>query len=161
MLLSPIFIVRQYNIIWTFGIFDLAWDSVDIIGYLIQDIKELKEKKNEKKETDNKKEETGELEYKNLDELKAHYERGGLGDMKVKKFLNYVVQETLEPIRARRHELEKNIPEIYKIIFDGSDKARKEVAKTLEKVKKAIGIDYHNDEELLKSQIEKYKETNE
>ena len=102
--------------------------------------------------------ETNELEYKNLDELKAHYERGGLGDMKVKKFLNYVVQDTLEPIRKRRHELEKNIPEIYKMLFEGSDKARKEVAKTLEKVKRAMGLDYRNDEKLIKSQVEKYKE---
>lgn len=96
-------------------------------------------------------------EYKSLEELKAHYERGGLGDMKVKKFLTYVMQETLEPIRKRRKELEKNIPEVYKILFEGSDRARKEVQETLEKVKKAMGLDYRNNKELVKKQIEKYK----
>ena len=104
-----------------------------------------------------KDEKTGELEYKNLDELKAHYERGGLGDMKVKKFLNYVLQDTLAPIRARRKELEQNIPEVYKVLFEGSDKARKVCAETLARVKKAIGLDYRNDEELMKEQIERYK----
>ena len=105
--------------------------------------------------------ETGELEYKNLNELKAHYERGGLGDMKVKKFLNYVLQDTLAPIRARRHELEKHIPEVYQILFDGSDKARKVAAATLEKVKKAIGLDYRNDRELVRKQVEKYQKLHE
>ena len=92
-------------------------------------------------------------EYKNLDELKDHYERGGLGD---KKFLNYVIQDTLEPIRKRRKELEKDIPEVYKILFEGSDKARIECQRTLEKVKKAMGLDYRNNQELINSQIEKY-----
>ncbi len=99
---------------------------------------------------------TGELEYKNLDELKAHYERGGLGDMKVKKFLNYVLEDTLAPIRARRHELEKHIPEVYQILFSGSDKARKKAAETLNKVKSAMGLNYREDYELIKSQVEKY-----
>ena len=103
-----------------------------------------------------KNEETGELEYKNLDELKAHYERGGLGDMKVKKFLNYVMQDTLRPIRERRHELEKHIPEVYQALFDGSAKARKKVSVVLARVKKAIGLDYANDSELINSQVEKY-----
>lgn len=101
--------------------------------------------------------ETGEIEYKNLEELKDHYRRGGLGDMKVKKFLNYVLQDTLAPIRARRHELEKNIPEVYKILFDGSDKARKVAINTLTRVKKAIGLDYRNDLELINSQCIKYQ----
>lgn len=95
-------------------------------------------------------------EYKNLDELKAHYERGGLGDMKVKKFLNYVMQDILEPIRKRRKELEKDIQGVYKILFEGSDKARKEVQETLKKVKSAMGLDYRNNQELINSQIEKY-----
>ena len=99
---------------------------------------------------------TGELEYKNLDELKAHYERGGLGDMKVKKFLNYVLEDTLAPIRARRHELEKHIPEVYQILFSGSDKARKKATETLSKVKSAMGLNYREDYELIKSQVEKY-----
>lgn len=103
-----------------------------------------------------KNEETGIVEYNNLDELKEHYEHGGLGDMKVKKFLNYVLQETLLPIRNRRHELEKHIPEVYKILFDGSDKARKVAALTLNKVKIAIGLDYRNDIELINSQCNKY-----
>ena len=102
--------------------------------------------------------ETGEIEYKNLDELKAHYERGGLGDMKVKKFLNYVLEDTLAPIRARRHELEKHIPEVYQILFEGSEKARLKASKTLARVKAAIGLDYRNDYELINSQVEKYAE---
>ncbi len=100
--------------------------------------------------------ETGEIEYKNLDELKAHYERGGLGDMKVKKFLNYVLEDTLAPIRARRYELEKHIPEVYQILFEGSEKARLKASKTLARVKAAIGLDYRNDYELISSQVEKY-----
>ena len=99
---------------------------------------------------------TGELEYKNLEELKSHYERGGLGDMKVKRFLNYVIEDTLEPIRARRHELENHIPEVYQILFAGSERARKKAAETLARVKIAIGLDYRNDYELINSQIEKY-----
>ncbi len=102
--------------------------------------------------------ETGEIEYKNLDELKAHYERGGLGDMKVKKFLNYVLEDTLAPIRARRHKLEKHIPEVYQILFEGSEKARLKASKTLARVKAAIGLDYRNDYELINSQVEKYAE---
>lgn len=104
--------------------------------------------------------ETDSLEYNNLDELKAHYERGGLGDMKVKRFLNYVLQDTLEPIRARRSALEQNIPGVYKILFEGSDKARKVAAETLYKVKKAIGLDYRHDMELMNKQIEKYRAKN-
>ncbi len=100
--------------------------------------------------------ETGEIEYHNLDELKAHYERGGLGDMKVKRFLNYVLEDTLAPIRARRHELENHIPEVYQVLFSGSEKARKKAAATLERVKSAIGLNYRYDLDLINSQIEKY-----
>ncbi len=103
-----------------------------------------------------KNEETGKLEYKNLDELKAHYERGGLGDVKVKKFLNYVLEDTLAPIRARRHELEKHIPEVYQILFEGSERARIKAAETLSKVKAAIGLNYRTDYDLIKRQVEKY-----
>lgn len=103
-----------------------------------------------------KNEESEEVEYNNLEELKAHYERGGLGDMKVKKFLNYVIQDVLAPIRKRRHELEKQIPEVYKILFEGSDKAREVAANTLSKVKKAMGLDYRNDNDLIEKQVEKY-----
>ena len=81
-------------------------------------------------------------EYANLDELKAHYERGGLGDMKVKKFLNAVMQETLEPIRTRREELAKDIPAIWDMLYKGSEVARAAAAETLAEVKKAMKIDY-------------------
>ena len=80
--------------------------------------------------------------YANLSELKAHYERGGLGDMKVKKFLNAVMQETLEPIRMRREELAKDIPAVWEILKTGSFKAREVAAETLSRVKKAMKIDY-------------------
>jgi tryptophanyl-tRNA synthetase len=80
--------------------------------------------------------------YGNLDELKAHYQRGGLGDVKVKKFLNAVMQETLEPIRNRRKEWEKDIPAVYEILQEGTRKAREEAAQTLSAVKRAMRIDY-------------------
>lgn len=99
---------------------------------------------------------TQEIEYKNLEELKAHYERGGLGDMKVKKFLHYVIEDTLAPIRERRHYYEQHIPEVYQILFSGSEKARTVASETLRKVKKAIGLDYRNDLELINSQCIKY-----
>ncbi|MBE7086400.1 MAG: tryptophan--tRNA ligase [Clostridiales bacterium] len=81
-------------------------------------------------------------EYANLDELKAHYERGGLGDMKVKKFLNAVMQETIEPIRQRREELAKDIPAIWDMLYKGSEVAREAAAETLAEMKKAMKIDY-------------------
>ena len=99
-------------------------------------------------------------EYKNLDELKAHYERGGLGDMKVKKFLNDVMQDTLEPIRKRREEYEKNIPLVYEILLEGSKKARKKVQATTKRVREAMGINYFDDKELIEAHAEKYKELN-
>ena len=95
-------------------------------------------------------------EYPNLDELKAHYQRGGLGDVKVKRFLNSVMQETLEPIRQRRAELEKDIPAIYKMLKEGSDVARAAANETLEEVKAAMKINYFEDEELIKRQSEKF-----
>ena len=96
-------------------------------------------------------------EYKNLDELKAHYTRGGLGDVKVKKFLNQVLQDQLAPIRARRKEYEKNIPEVYRILREGSEKAEKVAARTLADVKSAMKINYFDDEELIRSQAERFK----
>lgn len=84
-------------------------------------------------------------EYANLDELKAHYERGGLGDMKVKKFLNAVMQEVLEPIRTRREELAKDIPAIWDMLYKGSEVARAAAAETLADVKKSMKIDYFAD----------------
>ncbi len=96
-------------------------------------------------------------EYANLDEMKAHYQRGGLGDVKIKKFLNNVMQEILEPIRVKRKEFEKDIPEIYNILKQGSDAAREVAAKTLSEVKSAMRINYFDDLELIKAQSEKYK----
>ena len=81
-------------------------------------------------------------EYANLDELKAHYERGGLGDMKVKRFLNEVMQETLAPIRERREELQKDIPAVWEMLKKGSFKAREVAQKTLDEVKSAMKINY-------------------
>ncbi len=95
-------------------------------------------------------------EYKNLGELKAHYTRGGLGDMKVKRFLNEVLQSILEPIRARRKEYEKDIPAVYDILKRGSEKAERAAAATLSDVKTAMKINYFSDEELIRVQSEKY-----
>lgn len=95
-------------------------------------------------------------EYAGLDELKAHYMRGGLGDVKVKKFLNAVIQEELSPIRARRKEFEKDIPEIYNVLKKGSEAAREKAAATLSEVKSAMKINYFEDMELIKAQSEKY-----
>ena len=81
-------------------------------------------------------------EYANLDEMKAHYERGGLGDMKVKKLLNAVMQETLAPIRQRREELAKDLPAIWEMLKKGSEKARQTAAQTLAEVKRAMKINY-------------------
>lgn len=83
-------------------------------------------------------------EYKNLDELKAHYSRGGLGDVKIKLFLNNILQELLKPIRERRKELEKDPQAVYEILFKGSDEANEVANATLEKMKSAMGIDYRN-----------------
>lgn len=83
-------------------------------------------------------------EYKNLDELKAHYTRGGLGDVKIKLFLNNILQELLKPIRERRKELEKDPQAVYGILFKGSDEANEVANATLEKMKSAMGIDYRN-----------------
>lgn len=94
--------------------------------------------------------------YANLDEMKAHYTKGGLGDVKVKKFLNNVVQEELEPIRKRRAEFEKDIPEIYNILKKGSDAAREVAVQTLSEVKHAMKIDYFEDTELISAQSARY-----
>lgn len=96
-------------------------------------------------------------EYANLDELKAHYTRGGLGDVKIKKFLNNIMQEELAPIRARRAEFEKDIPAVYEILKNGSEVARECAAQTMAEVKRVMKINYFEDAELIKSQSEKYK----
>ena len=96
-------------------------------------------------------------EYASLDEVKEHYQRGGLGDVKVKKFLNKVIQAELEPIRARRKEYEKDIPAVYDILKAGSEKAREIAAQTLDEMKKAMKINYFDDLDLIKAQAEKYQ----
>ena len=89
-------------------------------------------------------------EYQNLDELKAHYQRGGLGDVKIKKFLNAVMQAELEPIRNRRKEWEQRLPEVVEILKEGSAYAEKTAAATLDEVRKAMRIDYFENDNLLK-----------
>ncbi len=96
-------------------------------------------------------------EYANLQELKDHYTRGGLGDVKVKKFLNDVMQEELEPIRNRRHEYEKDIAYVYDILKKGSEEAEKVAAETLAAVKDAMKINYFEDSELIAKHIAKYQ----
>lgn len=96
-------------------------------------------------------------EYSCLQELKDHYTRGGLGDMKVKKLLNNIIQEELEPIRQRRREYEKDIPEIYNILKRGSETAREMAAQTLSEVKSAMRINYFDDLNLIEAQVKKYE----
>lgn len=95
-------------------------------------------------------------EYKNLEELKAHYRKGGLGDVKVKKFLIKVLEEELEPIRQRRAEYEANIDKVVDILQKGSEKARKVGREKVNQVKKAMGIDYFSDDKFLKEMENKY-----
>lgn len=95
--------------------------------------------------------------YKNLDELKDHYRRGGLGDVKIKKFLNNILQKELSPIREKRKHYEQNIPEIFDMLLKGSEDAREVGAETLKKVKSAMGINYFEDAELISKQQQKYK----
>jgi len=96
-------------------------------------------------------------EYRNLDELKDHYRRGGLGDMKCKKFLNTILNNMLEPIRVRRHEFEQDIPEIYNILKKGTEQAREVAAQTMSEVRHAMRIDYFDDKELIQSQAELFR----
>lgn len=95
-------------------------------------------------------------EYANLDELKAHYQRGGLGDVKVKKFLNNVLQEELSPIRARRKEYEKDIEGVYEILKKGSEEAQRIAAQTVKEVKSAMKIDYFSDPAFIEEQKKKF-----
>ena len=95
--------------------------------------------------------------YQNLDEMKDHYRRGGLGDMKCKKLLNSILNEMLEPIRQRRHEFEQDIPEIYNILRRGTEKARETAAQTMDEVRNAMKINYFEDTELIRQQSEFFK----
>ena len=96
-------------------------------------------------------------EFKNLDELKAAYTHGGIGDMKCKKLLNSVINRMLDPIRERRHTFEQDIPEIFNLLKKGSEQARETAAQTMDEVRKAMQIDYFNDAALVQQQAEKYK----
>ena len=96
-------------------------------------------------------------EYANLQELKDHYTRGGLGDVKVKKFLNKVLQAELEPIRKRRKEWEKDIPAVYEILKEGSIKAEAVAAETLKEVKAAMRINYFDNDDMIREQEAKYQ----
>ena len=95
--------------------------------------------------------------YASLDELKAHYQRGGLGDVKVKKFLYAVLEEMLTPIRQRRKEYEQDIEGVYEILKKGCQVAREEAAETLEMVRRAMKINYFEDAELIRQQSEMYR----
>lgn len=96
-------------------------------------------------------------EFKNLDELKAAYTHGGIGDMKCKMLLNSVINRMLDPIRERRHTFEQDIPEIFNLLKKGSEQARETAAQTMDEVRKAMQIDYFNDAALIQQQAEKYK----
>ena len=96
-------------------------------------------------------------EFKNLEELKEHYVHGGIGDGTCKKFLNTILNNMLEPMRQRRHELEQDIPEIYNILRKGTEKARETAAQTMAEVREAMRINYFDDAELIRSQAERFK----
>ena len=95
-------------------------------------------------------------EFHNLDELKAAYTHGGIGDMKCKKLLNKIINRMLDPIRERRREYEKDIPEVFNILKKGSESAREVAAQTMDEVRKAMRINYFEDEELIKEQTAKF-----
>lgn len=97
-------------------------------------------------------------EYKNLDELKKKYEQGGLGDVVIKKFLNNILQEVLEPMRSRRKYYEENIELVYEMLKNGTKEARKKASETLSKVKSAMKINYFETEEFLTEIVDKYSE---
>ena len=97
-------------------------------------------------------------EYKNLDELKDHYRRGGLGDVVIKKFLNNVLQDLLRPIREKRHELENNIEYVYDVLKSGTEIARIQARKVLARVKKNMKIDYFESDEFRQEIVDKYTE---
>ena len=94
--------------------------------------------------------------YQSLDEVKEHYQRGGLGDMKVKKFLNNILQAELEPIRTRRAEFEKDIPAVYEMLKKGCEEARAVAAETLDEVRRAMKINYFDDAALIAEQAQRF-----
>ena len=99
--------------------------------------------------------------YKNLEELKDHYRRGGLGDVTVKRFLASVINDILEPIRQKRRELENDIPAIYKILEDGSNRAREVASYYAYKAKRAMGLLYFEDKKLIEKQQKAFKRKHE
>ena len=99
--------------------------------------------------------------YKNLDELKDHYRRGGLGDVVVKRFLVNVINSTLEPMRQKRHELEKDIPGVYKILEEGSKKAEAKAAYIAMRARRAMGINYFENTKLIEKQQKAYNRAHE
>lgn len=96
--------------------------------------------------------------YASLDEMKEHYQRGGLGDVKCKKLLTKILERQLEPIRLRRHEFEQDIPEVYNILKRGSEVAREVAAQTLHEVRRAMKINYFDDLQLIQEQAERYRQ---
>ena len=97
-------------------------------------------------------------EFHDLDELKAAYTKGGVGDMKCKKFLNSILDRMLTPIRERRHEFEQDIPEIFNMLRRGSEQAREAAAQTMDEVRQAMQINYFEDEALIRSQAERFRQ---
>ena len=97
-------------------------------------------------------------EYPCLEELKAHYQRGGLGDMKVKKFLGAIMEEELGPIREKRKEFEKDIPAIYEMLKKGCEVAREAAADTLADVRRSMKINYFEDADLIAEQAKRFQE---
>ena len=95
-------------------------------------------------------------EFENLEALKQQYVQGGIGDGTCKKFLNSVLNKMLDPIRTRRHEWEQDIPEIFNILKKGSEAARETAAKTMDEVRAAMQINYFDDQELIRQQVEKF-----
>ena len=95
-------------------------------------------------------------EFENLEALKQQYVQGGIGDGTCKKFLNSVINKMLDPIRTRRHEWEQDIPEIFNILKNGSEAARETAAKTMDEVRAAMQINYFDDQELIRQQVEKF-----
>ena len=95
-------------------------------------------------------------EFENLEALKQQYVQGGIGDGTCKKFLNSVINKMLDPIRTRRHEWEQDIPEIFNILKKGSEAARETAARTMDEVRAAMQINYFDDQELIRQQVEKF-----
>ena len=95
-------------------------------------------------------------EFENLEALKQQYVQGGIGDGTCKKFLHSVINKMLDPIRTRRHEWEQDIPEIFNILKKGSEAARETAAKTMDEVRAAMQINYFDDQELIRQQVEKF-----